>query len=148
MDRGAAFSRVLFTWVEGAPAMRNGEFAFMNLAGRAPNPESGSKNRVAVGAGTLCSLALLGASLAGCAPSPPEVSASPAPGASPKAAASLAEPPFPPGEDEQPVKAKIPPQRTHSKQSKRVAMRVCSATSHIRLNYSSRDGKTLPRWAG
>jgi rare lipoprotein A len=49
--------------------MRNGEFAFMSLAGRA-DPESGSKNRGAIGAGALCSLALLGASLTGCAQQP------------------------------------------------------------------------------
>src|SRR6202453_1803494 len=47
--------------------MRNGEFAFMNLAGRALDPESVSKNRAAVGAGALYKPALLGAALSGCA---------------------------------------------------------------------------------
>ena len=50
--------------------MRNGEFALMSLAGRAPDPELGSKNRGAIGAGALWGLALLGASLGGCAQQP------------------------------------------------------------------------------
>jgi rare lipoprotein A len=51
--------------------MRNGEFALMSwAAGRVPNPESGPKNRGAIGAGAMWSLALLGASLTGCAQQP------------------------------------------------------------------------------
>jgi len=54
--------------------MRNGEFALMTLAGRVANSLVGTKNRGAVGAGALWSLALVGASLSGCAQQPVQTS--------------------------------------------------------------------------